>query len=94
MPPRQKSPDSDESDGIYEKIIDGPPSPGSSTESTTGVEAPLISHKLKFSTLKVDIFILLFIHYYMLCLSCDQQFISVMVICRSSVRNKKIWSYV
>ncbi|KAL4236874.1 Cytokine receptor-like factor 1 [Mactra antiquata] len=56
MPPRQKSPDSDESDGIYEKIVDGPPSPGSSTESTTGVDAPLISHKLKFSTLKNHIY--------------------------------------
>jgi hypothetical protein len=56
MPPRQNSPDSDSSDGIYEKIIEGPPSPGSSTESTTGVEAPLISNKWKFSSLKVVLY--------------------------------------
>lgn len=57
MPPPQKSPDSDGSDTIYEKIHEGPPSPGSSTESTTGAEAPLIQSKWKLSTLKVSIIV-------------------------------------
>ncbi|XP_053394094.1 interleukin-6 receptor subunit beta-like [Mercenaria mercenaria] len=56
MPPRQNPPDSDSSDGIYEKIVEGPPSPSSSTESTTGVEAPLINNKWKFSSLKQHIY--------------------------------------
>ena len=54
MPQRKLSPDSDTSDGIYEKI-DGPPSPCSSTESTTGVEAPLITSKWNILSLKVGI---------------------------------------
>ena len=55
MPPPQLTPDSDRSDTctIYEKINDDPPSPGSSSESTTGADAPLIQHKWKLSTLKV-----------------------------------------
>ncbi|KAH3848973.1 hypothetical protein DPMN_091358, partial [Dreissena polymorpha] len=46
------SPCSDDSDGIYEKIVDCPPSPQSESESTTGVHAPLLQYSWKFSAIK------------------------------------------
>ncbi|XP_052774868.1 uncharacterized protein LOC128213303 [Mya arenaria] len=48
----EESQGSDDSDGIYEKIIDDPPSPVSSTMSTTGVDAPLLNSTVKHGILK------------------------------------------
>ena len=45
--------DHEDCERIYEKIAEGPPSPGSSTESTTGIEAPLLNQRGKLLSLKV-----------------------------------------
>jgi len=44
--------DHEDCERIYEKIAEGPPSPGSSTESTTGIEAPLL-YQRKLLSLKI-----------------------------------------
>ena len=43
----------DNFDGIYENIVESPPSPVPSAESTTGVESPLIHNKWNITPLKV-----------------------------------------
>lgn len=55
MPPSMKTPESDGSDTIYERINEEQPSPGSSSESTTGVDAPLIQPKFTLSNIKVSV---------------------------------------